>query len=276
MMTSEKRPAKSDQASPGILRALLIIALVAACDISVSQEDDLGDQYAAAIAAQVPIIEDSAATAWLSRLGLRLTSVADRENRDWHFYLVDDSTVNAFAVPGGHIFVHRGLIENAETYSQLAGVLGHEVAHVTLRHSVDQMRSRTKTGIFVAVVCAVVNICSSTAAQVAIDVGGKALMAKYSRDDEAQSDSAAVGYLLQAGINPRGIPQMFERMAAVRQVNPSALEAWFGSHPLEDARIARTNALISAIDHSLLEPLPLDDPSFANFKAHVRDLSIRR
>ena len=70
-------------------------------------------------------------------------------------------------------------------------------------------------------VCAVVNICSSTAAQVAIDVGGKALLAKYSRDDEAQSDSAAVGYLLRAGINPRGIPQMFERMAAVRRVNPS-------------------------------------------------------
>jgi predicted Zn-dependent protease len=255
---------------------LVIVSLVSGCDVSVSQEDELGDQYAAAIAAQVPIIEDSAATAWLSRLGLRLTSVADRENRDWHFYLVDDSTVNAFAVPGGHIFVHRGLIENAETYSQLAGVMGHEVAHVTLRHSVDQMRSRTKTGIFVAVVCAVVNICSSTAAQVAIDVGGKALLAKYSRDDEAQSDSAAVGYLLRAGINPRGIPQMFERMAAMRQVNPSALEAWFGSHPLEDARIVRTSALISTIDRSRLEPLPLDDPSFANFKAHVRDLSRRR
>ena len=276
MMTSERRIAKSDQARHRVLPALVIVSLGAGCDVSVSQEDELGDQYAAAIAAQVPIIDDSAATAWLSRLGLRLTSVADRENRDWHFYLVDDSTVNAFAVPGGHIFVHRGLIENAETYSQLAGVMGHEVAHVTLRHSVDQMRSRTKTGIFVAVVCAVVNICSSTAAQVAIDVGGKALLAKYSRDDEAQSDSAAVGYLLRAGINPRGIPQMFERMAAMRQVNPSALEAWFGSHPLEDARIVRTSALISTIDRSRLEPLPLDDPSFANFKAHVRDLSRRR
>jgi predicted Zn-dependent protease len=276
MIISGQRRAKSEQTSQRILRGLVMVALIAGCDVSVSQEDELGDQYAAAIAAQVPIIEDSAATAWLSRLGLRLTSVADRENRDWHFYLVDDSTVNAFAVPGGHIFVHRGLIENAETYSQLAGVLGHEVAHVTLRHSVDQMRSRTKTGIFVAVLCAVVNVCGSTAAQVAIDVGGKALMAKYSRDDEAQSDSAAVGYLLRAGINPLGIPQMFERMAAVRQVNPSALEAWFGSHPLEDARIARTSALISTIDRSQLEPLPLDDPSFTNFKAHVRDLSTRR
>ena len=113
MMTTERRIAKSDQARHRVLPALVIVSLGAGCDVSVSQEDELGDQYAAAIAAQVPIIDDSAATAWLSRLGLRLTSVADRENRDWHFYLVDDSTVNAFAVPGGHIFVHRGLIENA-------------------------------------------------------------------------------------------------------------------------------------------------------------------
>ena len=288
--TSEQRPANSDQgpargeerltksehASPRLLSALLMASVVAACDVSVSQEDELGDQYAAAIAAEGPIVEDSVATAWLSRLGVRLTSVADRENRDWHFYLVNDSTINAFAVPGGHIFVHRGLIDKAETYSQLAGVLGHEVAHVTLRHSVDQMRSRAKTGIFVTVLCAVVNICSSTAAQVAIDVGGKALFAKYSRDDEAQSDSAAVGYLLAAGINPRGIPQMFERLAAVRQMNPSALEAWFGSHPLEESRVTRTSALISGIGSSRLDALPLDEPSFANFKAHVSDIPTRR
>ena len=276
MRTGDRRMANNGQARPALVRALLMASLLTSCDVSVSQEDELGDQYAASIAAQVPIIGDSVATAWISKLGFRLTSVADRENRDWHFYLVDDSTVNAFAVPGGHIFVHRGLIEKAETYAQLAGVMGHEVAHVTLRHSVDQMRSRTRTGIFVTVFCAVLNICSSTAAQVAIDVGGQALFAKYSRDDEAQSDSAAVGYLLAAGINPRGIPQMFERLAAVRQVDPSALEAWFGSHPLEDTRISRTSALISTIDRSQLDSLPLDDPSFASFKLHVRDLSTRR
>jgi predicted Zn-dependent protease len=253
-----------------------MVSLVAACDVSVSQEDELGDRYAASIAAQVALIEDSVATAWLSRLGVRLTSVADHENRDWHFYLVDDGTVNAFAVPGGHIFVHRGLIEKAERYAELTGVIGHEVAHVTLRHSVDQMRSRTRTGVFVTVICAIVNLCSSSAAQVAIDVGGKALFAKYSRDDEAQADSAAVGYLLAAGINPRGIPQMFERLAAEGQKNPSALDAWFGSHPLENARIRRTSMVIASIDRSRLDSLPFDDPSFASFKQHVRDIATGR
>ncbi|HEX6313361.1 MAG TPA: M48 family metallopeptidase [Gemmatimonadaceae bacterium] len=248
------------------------LALVAGCDVSVSEEDELGDQYAAAIASQVDIIDDSAATAWLSTLGFRLTSVADTENRDWHFYLVDDSTVNAFAVPGGHIFVHRGLIERAGTYAELAGVLGHEVAHVTLRHSVDQMKSRTRTGVLVTVFCAVVNICSSTAAQVAIDVGGQALFAKYSRDDEAQADSAGVGYLVAAGINPRGIPSMFERLAAARRVNPTALDAWFGSHPLEQSRVARTTALISTLGPAV-DSLVTDEPSFAAFREAVSGLS---
>ena len=275
MRTSDQRQANGEQAR-GLLSVVLLLSVFAACDVSVSQEDELGDQYAAAIRNQLTLLEDSASEAWLSRLGTRLTSVADRENRDWHLYLVADTTVNAFAVPGGHIFVHQGLIEQAESYSELAGVLGHEVAHVTLRHSVDQMRSRTRTGIFVTVFCAIVNVCNSSAAQIAIDVGGQALFAKYSRDDEAQADSAAVGYLVSAGINPNGIPRMFERMASLRREDPSALEAWFGSHPLEQARISTTRALISALDSSQRDSLPADEPSFAAFKASVRAAGTNR
>jgi predicted Zn-dependent protease len=272
-MTS--RPARGTR-NTTIVRLVAMVALATACDVSVAEEDEMGDQYAAAIAAQIPVLDDPATTAWLQQLGVRLTSVADRENRDWHFYLVDDSTVNAFAVPGGHIFMHRGLIELAGSYSELAGVMGHEVAHVTLRHSVDQMRSRTRTGILVTVFCAVVNVCSSTAAQVAIDVGGQALFAKYSRDDEAQADSAAVQYLIAAGINPRGIPSMFGRLAAERRVDPTALHAWFGSHPLEQARVSRTNALIATIGPSRLDVLVSDDASFAAFQAAVKALAQRR
>ena len=265
-----------------IRRLVLVASMVGtsvsvlACDVSVAQEDELGDQYAASIRTQIRVLEDSAANAWLSNLGTRLTAVADRDSRDWHFYLVDDTTVNAFAVPGGHIFVHRGLIQHAGSLSEFAGVLGHEVAHVTLRHSVDQMRSRTKTGLVVTVVCAVVQICSSTAAQIAIDVGGQALFAKYSRDDEAQSDSAAVGYLVQAGIDPRGIPEMFKRMAALRSASPSAMESWFGSHPLEGDRVARTTALITTIGPATLDQLIADDPGFAAFKEVVRQLGSKR
>lgn len=271
---SDQRSAVSDQVRRRL--SLLFIPFIAgACDVSVSQEDELGDAYAAQIEEQLPILRDSVAEAWLTTLGARLTSVADTDSRDWHFYLVDDSTVNAFAVPGGHVFVHRGLIDRAGSLSELAGVLGHEVAHVTLRHSVDQMKSRTRTSVVVMVFCSIINICSSTAAQVALDVGGQALFAKYSRDDEAQADSAAVGYLVAAGIDPRGIPAMFRRMAAERQADPSALDSWFGSHPLEESRVARTNELIATIGSARLDSLAADVQSFADFKESVRSLTPR-
>jgi len=266
------------QARPGFRPAAVAVlaATLWGCDISVSEEDELGDQYAAAIRSQLTILDDSAAGAWLSTLGARLTTVADTGNRDWHFYLVDDSTVNAFAVPGGHVFVHRGLVERAASYSELAGVIGHEVAHVTLRHSVDQMRTRSRTGVLVTVFCAVVNVCSSSAAQIAIDVGGQALFSKYSRDDEAQADSAAVGYLLAAGIDPRGIPSMFERLAAARAADPTALDSWFGSHPLEESRVATTSELVSTIGPARLDSLASDDPSFAVFQEAVRGIRSNR
>ena len=252
--------------------AVALLAALVGCDVSVSEEDELGDRYAAAIRSQLTMLDDPAAGTWLSALGARLTSVADREKRDWHFYLVDDSTVNAFAVPGGHVFVHRGLIDHAATYSELAGVIGHEIAHVTLRHSVDQMRARSRTGVLVTVFCAVVNVCSSTAAQIAIDVGGQALFAKHSRDDEAQADSAAIAYLVGAGIDPRGIPSMFARLAAARAVDPSVLDSWFGSHPLEESRVARANDLISTIGPARLDVLVSDDPSFVEFQQDVRGI----
>jgi predicted Zn-dependent protease len=82
-------------------------------------------------------------------------------------------------------------------------------------------------------------------AQVAIGLGGEALFAKHSRDDERQADSAAVEYLLNAGIDPRGVPDMFRRLMEAKRANPSAVESWFSTHPLEEERIARTEALVA-------------------------------
>ena len=265
---------RSTRGIHGRITTFLVLA-VTACDVSISAEDELGDRYAAAIESQLPILDDSAATAYLTGLGRRITAVADDASRDWHFRLVDDTTVNAFAIPGGHVFVYRGLVERARTYSELAGVLGHEVAHVTLRHSVDQFQARTRTSVIVTVFCSVVSICSSTAAQVALDVGGQALFAKYSRDDESEADSAAVGYLVAAGIDPRGITSMFEQFASQRAHDPTALDAWFGSHPLEESRIRRTAALVTAYDRQRLDALEANDASFPAFKEAVRSLRRR-
>lgn len=226
----------------------MLACVVAACgEMSIQQEDELGDQYADAIQRDLTLVPDTAVGGFVTRMARRITHVADDAQRDWHLYVVDDTVVNAFAVPGGHVFVYRGLIEQAGDYAELAGVIGHEIAHVTLRHSVDQMKSRQKTNVVVTVVCMFIDVCSSGAAQIAIGVGGQALFARHSRQDEAEADSAAVEYLARAGIDPRGVAGMFRRMLAARQHSPSVLQAWFGSHPIEEDRIARTEALADGV-----------------------------
>lgn len=253
----------------------LLATAVAACDMSISAEDELGDQYAAALRAQLPVIDDEAGTAYLAGIGRRITQVADSASRDWHFYLVDDTTVNAFAVPGGHIFVHRGLVERSRSFTELAGVLGHEVAHITLRHSLDQLKKRTRTNVLVTLFCSVVGVCGSTVAQIALDVGGQVLFARYSRNDESEADSAAVGYLVAAGIDPRGIVSMFEQFAALRGRDATALDAWFGSHPLEESRVAHTGELIRAYDPATLDRLDSTAAGFPEFRDAVSRLRAR-
>ena len=204
----------------------------------------MGDAYAASIREQLKVSDDPGLVAPVESLARPIAAASGADAREWRYYVVDDTLVNAFAVPGGHIFVFRGLLERTASSAEVAGVLGHEIAHVVLRHSVDQLKKRQKANILVTLVCWVTGACESTVAQVAIGLGGQAYFAKHSRDDERQADSAAVEYLVRAGIDPHGIPNLFRRLLEARRSNPNAVESWFGTHPLEEERIARTEALI--------------------------------
>lgn len=247
---------------------LVVVAAPVACDVSLAREDEMGDRYAAALRAELRVVQDTAIAGTLTRMGRRVIRVADATSRDWHFYVVNDTVVNAFAVPGGHIFVNRGLIETAGSYAELSGVLGHEIAHVVLRHSVEQMRAQQKTNVILTLVCSVIDLCGSTAGRVIIGVGGQVLFAKYSRDDEAEADSAAVHYLAAAGIDPAGVPAMFSRLMEQRSETPAAVLAWFGSHPAEEQRVARTRALVDALP-SLPEPSAGDDAVFTELRQRL-------
>ncbi|MBL8962043.1 MAG: M48 family metalloprotease [Gemmatimonadetes bacterium] len=213
--------------------------------MSESAEQEAGDAMAAQVVRETPVFADTALDAWLDALGARIVAVADSQRRDWHFTVIDRDDLNAFAIPGGHVFVHRGLLAAAGSMSEVAGVLGHEIAHVTLRHSARQLGKRTRTGVIVGLFCTVTGWCAGDVAQVAIEIGGAAWMARHSRSDEAQSDSAAIEYLVRAGIDPAGVTRMFERMAAERTTKPGAIEAFFSSHPLDDQRVNSTRAQVS-------------------------------
>jgi predicted Zn-dependent protease len=175
-------------------------------------------------------------------------------------------------VPGGHIYINRGLIERAQNLAQVAGVLGHEIGHVTRRHSIEQMEKAQKANIGITLACALTGICNNQAAAAAIQVGGAAVFANFSRQDEQEADEVGVAYVTRAGIDPRGIPSMFRILLNERAREPSGVDAWFSSHPLEEDRIAATEALIAQIDPAILSTLTMDSQNFRLFKQRVAAL----
>ena len=253
--------------------ATLALSLsLSACGVSTQQEVEMGAQYATQVEQELPIVQDPEINRYINVLGDSIAMLADDRDLDWRFRVVDSKEVNAFAIPGGFIYVNRGLIERTTNMAQLAGVLGHEIGHVTRRHSIDQMNKAQGANIGVTLACVLTNVCNSQAGQAAIQLGGGALFAKFSRDDEAEADQEGIKSVIRAGIHPNGIPQMFEILLAERNSGRSGVDQWFSTHPLEEDRIADTRAAIAKIDPAILNQLRMDSPNYQAFKRRVQSL----
>ena len=249
-----------------------LAASLAACGVSTQQEVQMGASYSDQIAKEMPLLRDPEATQYINVLGDSLAKVTDQRDLEWHFTIVDSKEVNAFAVPGGWIYVNRGLIERATSMSQVAGVIGHEIGHVTNRHSIKQMQKAQGANIGVSLACILTRVCNSGLGQTAIDVGGGALFAKFGRNDEAEADAEGVKTMIRAGIDPRGIPEMFRILLDERKDRPAGVDAWFATHPMEEDRIAATNAIIAQYPPAQLQGLTRDSPRFQEFKRHLLSL----
>src|SRR4051812_28682356 len=167
--------------------AVFMAASVVGCGVSTQQEIEIGQSNVQQINQQLPIIQDAEANRYINVLGDSIARLTDRPDLPWTFYIVNSPEINAFAVPGGFIYVNRGLIEKAQTMSQLAGVLGHEIGHVVKRHSVKQMGQMNAANIGVGLACVLTSVCNSQVAQVGINAAGSAIFAKFSRDDEKEA-----------------------------------------------------------------------------------------
>jgi beta-barrel assembly-enhancing protease len=255
------------------LAGIALAVTLTGCGVSTQQEIEMGAQYAQQINAQLPIVSDPEANRYINVLGDSIARLTSRQEiPDWKFYIVDSKEVNAFAVPGGFIYVNRGLIERTQRMDQLAGVLGHEIGHVVKRHSIKQMQQQQGANVGVTLACVLTRICDNQAGQAAIQVGGTALFAKFSRSDEIEADEEGIRNVVRAGIHPNGIPEMFQILLNERSSNPSGVEGWFSTHPMEEDRIQNTRALISQISPSVLRTLTLDSQAYQSFKARIRAL----
>lgn len=259
-----------------IFISFALIIGVTACGISTQQEVQMGQQEAAQINQQLPMVTDPEANRYINLLGDQIASHTSRASLDWRFFIVDSKEVNAFAVPGGYIYVNRGLIERTENMSELAGVLGHEIGHVILRHTVKQMEQMQGANIGLTLACVLTSVCNSQVAQAGINIAGTALFAKFSRTDEAQADNQAVKNTIAAGITPRGVVTMFEKLIAERKTRPDAVSAFFATHPGEEERITAVQAAINQYPASALRGLTTNTTNYNTFKARIRSLPAPR
>lgn len=241
--------------------------------VTTEQEVQLGQDYARQINQQLPLVRDAAINQYINDIGRRMAQAADPRGIPYTFYVVDAEVVNAFAIPGGHVYINRGLIERTENLSELAGVLGHEIAHVTQRHGIEQMQQAENANTLLAVLYGVLlGRQPGAVEQIAIQGGGAAYFARHSRAAENEADALAVQYTTQVGIDPTGIVTFFQKLIEERQRAPSGVEAWFSTHPLTEDRIENTQAFVAEIPAEQRRNLTTNTQAYQQFQARIRQL----
>ena len=247
------------------------LALAAACSVSEEDERVIGAYEAAQADSQLPIVRDSVITAYVATVGRSMASRTSRATLDWHYTVVNTSEMNAFALPGGFVYVTRGLIEHSDRFDELAGVMGHEIGHVVRRHSVKQLEKAGKRELALVLLCTLTRACRTLGGAIAVQVGADAATAQYSQHDEAEADSEAVVITLRAGIDPEGLPNFLGKMLEERTERPTPIDAFFATHPTDEARIAalrRQTAALGPAARGLLQ----DTPEFHAVRDRLRSL----
>ncbi|MGB1125492.1 MAG: M48 family metalloprotease [Phycisphaeraceae bacterium] len=183
-------------------------------------------------------LPDDAIVQYVREMGADLASQSEMPDIDWEFYVLDSQVINAFALPGGKVFISRGLMEKMDNEAQLAGVVGHEIGHVTARHGNERMgKALIAQGIIIAagIGGAVSDEEWLQVLGVGTAVGGQLFLLKYSRSNELEADSLGVRYMAKAGYNPVGQIQVMEILREAS--GGSAPPEWLSTHPASDTRI---------------------------------------
>ena len=246
-------------------------ACASAGSVSTQQEVQLGAQSAAEINRQIPIVQNANIHNYINQLGNSIAQRADPRGIGYRFYVVNSSQVNAFAIPGGHVYINRGLIERSSNMSEVAGVLAHEIGHVVERHGIEQMAQQQNASLGVNLAYILLGRQPSGVEQAGLQVGAGAFFARHSREAEREADADAVRFLAQSGINPQGMVTMFQKLLAERRSAPNRVAGWFSTHPLEEERVQNTQAAINALPASARQGTS-NTQAFQTFQQRLRQL----
>ena len=232
------------------------------------QDIQIGQQASARIGRQVLLLNDPRVDDYLDALGKRLASYAPGYKFPYQYRCVNDENINAFALPGGFIYINRGVIEAAEDEAQLAGVMAHETSHVALRHGTNQVSKAEAWRIPLGLLGAAGGL-GGLIGQVGAGFTLNSIILKYSRDDETQADVLGTQILYDAGYDPRALAQFFEKIEAESKGKEPA--QFFSDHPNPGNRIGRIDEEVDKLGGSE-QNYRSDSDDFRSIKIYVMKL----
>ena len=216
--------------------------------------------------------QDQALNNYVAQVGNALSGVSHRPNMPYTFRAVNATYVNAYAFPGGSIAATRGILLELKNEAELAGLLGHEIGHVSARHTAERM---SKGMILSGILTGAVIYSDSRGGDWTdvVNIGGQfaagALLAHYSRDDERQADALGMEYMAKAGYNPEGMVGLMEVLVGLSDHKPSAIEMMFATHPMSDERL-QTARDKTSVDYQAMASLPFYEERYMDETANLR------
>ena len=212
--------------------------------MSYQEEWALGAQLEQDIARQMRLIQDPAVVNYVSLIGQRLVNQTELAQAPWEFHVVQNPEVNAFNIPGGHVYVYTGLICANDNAAELASVMGHEISHGVARHATEQMSKAYGANILLGLA---LGANPPVYQQILAQVVAGGTFAKFGRDAEREADHLGLLYMYNAGYEPHGMVTMFQELIQRRQRSPGSVDQFFSSHPLTEERIENVQAQIAQL-----------------------------
>jgi predicted Zn-dependent protease len=226
---------------------VMAMALAAVSLVSVQQEIQIGKEAQQEMRRQVPELRSEPINAYIDTIGAALVRHAPGNKYPYSFSIADYKEINAFALPGGPVWIHRGAMSAAQNEAQLAGVLAHEVAHIAQRHTADQLTKQTMANGLLGLLGAVLNNGrGEAAARLGAGLFAQGLFLKFSRDDEREADRVGMQIMRKAGWDPHGMIQFMQILADQEQSRPSDVQVFLSSHPAPADRARELQSLVGS------------------------------
>jgi len=212
--------------------------------VSTEKEVGMGQSLSRQVEEKFKFLENQQMQERVQRIGQKLVEVCDRKELIYHFKVLDEDDINAFALPGGWVYIFKGLIEKAKSDDELAGVIAHEIGHIAARHSVKKLQTGMTYGLLMILAAG-----ASTDREFrrGANLALTSLMSSYSREDEFEADRRSVRYTKAAGYDPNAIIAFLETLKQANREKPLKPKTYFRSHPYVAERIGVVKQEITGV-----------------------------